>query len=374
MPVEVSPVTTKSDQKAFLNLPWQLYQNDSHWVPPLRQNQKELCGFAKHPFYETADSTAYLAKIDGKPVGRVLAITNHTFNELYQSKFGFFGFFESVENAEVANALFDAVKKHHRQLGHDTLRGPTNPSMNYECGLLVDGFDSPPVFMMTYNPPYYQEYFESNGMVKSHDLYAYLGHVDMLKDNEERWAFINEKLSKKVNFTMRQMERPRFDEELRGFLDVYNRALPGSWGFVPISQSEMDHMAAGLRHLIVPDLTGVVEVDGKRIGVTFGMLDYNDRIKKIDGKLFPFGFFKLLFNRKKIKRVRLISTNVVPEYQKNKGIGLTLFSSLIPNIYKWGIEECEFSWVLESNRLSRATLERCGTVLYKTYRMYDSEI
>ena len=183
-----------------------------------------------------------------------------------------------------------------------------------------------------------------------------------------------EKLFKKENYKMRQMERPKSDEELRGFLDVYNRALPGSWGFVPISDAEMDHMAAGMKHLIVPDLTGVVEVDGKRVGVTFGMLDYNERIKKINGKLFPFGFFRLLFNRKKMKRVRVISTNVIPEYQRSKGIGLTLFSSLIPSLYKWGIKEVEFSWVLESNRLSRATLERCGTILYKTYRMFESQI
>jgi len=374
MSVEVIPVATKRDQKLFLELPWALHSQNPNWIPPLRQNQKELCGFARHPFYDNASCKAFLARRNGEVVGRILAITDNKFNEMYECEFGFFGFFESIDESDVANALFDAVKEHHRKQGHDTIRGPVNPSMNYECGLLVDGFDSPPVFMMTYNPNYYGNLIESSGFAKSQDLYAYLGPTDLLAVNEKRWRFIKEKLSKKIDFRLRSMSRRNFKEELRGFLNVYNRALVGSWGFVPITDAEMDHMAAGMKHLIVPDLTGVVEIDGERVGVAFGMLDYNPRIKKIDGKLFPFGFLKLLFNKKQIKTIRMISTNVVPEYQKSKGIGLTLFSSVIPNLYKWGIKDIEFSWVLESNRLSRATLERCGTHLYKTYRIYDCPI
>lgn len=374
MAVQVIPVKTSRERKQFLSLPWQLYQGDRCWVPPLRANQKALCGFAKHPFYLNAQSQAYLAIESNKPVGRVLAITDRAHNEYHQDQTGFFGFFESTESDEVAAALLNQVKKYHLEQGRDTVRGPVNPSMNYECGLLIDGFDSPPVFMMTYNHAYYGRLIEQNGFVKAHDLYAYMGNRKMLEKNAKRWAFIERKLSGRMNLTLRAMERPRFDEELRGFVNVYNRALVGSWGFVPISDPEIDHMAGDLRHLIAPEMTGVVEVDGERVGVTFGMLDYNARIKQIDGRLFPFGFIRLLRNKKAIKRIRLISTNVVPEFQGNKGIGMSLFCSLIPAIQSWGIEECEFSWVLESNTLSRQTLERCGTDLYKTYRIYDCKL
>ncbi len=372
--IDIIPVATRSDQKAFLNLPWAIYRDDRNWIPPLRQNQKELAGFAKHPFYNEAESKAFIAKKNGEVVGRILAITDHRFNRQNDTNFGMFGFFESIDDAQVAEGLFDAVKAFHRANDREAIRGPVNPSMNYECGLLVDGFDSPPVFMMTYNRPYYETLFEQNGFEKGHDLYAYHGHVSQLEDNEKRWQFINERLNKKVNLNIRAMRRPDFDMELRQFLEIYNRALPGSWGFVPISEAEMEHMAKGLRHLIVPEITGVAEVDGQTVGVVFGMLDYNPRIKAIDGKLFPFGFLKLLWNKRKINRIRVISANVIPEFQVNKGIGLSLFASLIPMIRDWGIEEVEFSWVLESNRLSRATLERCGTKLYKTYRMYDHQL
>ena len=370
MAVEVIPVSTSREQKQFLHLPWSIYRGDANWVPPLRRNQRELCGFARHPFYDAARSQAFLAVRDGQAVGRILAIRNSRYDQKYNESTGFFGFFES-DSPEVAAALFATMEQHHRAEGCERIVGPVNPSMNYECGLLIDGFDSPPVFMMTYNPPTYPQMFEDAGYSKAHDLYAYLGHTSQLKDNQQRWDFIAQRLQEKIGFSRRTMQRAQFGEELRGFLDVYNRALQGSWGFVPISDAEMEHMAQGMKHLIVPELTGVVEIDGQRVGVTFGMLDYNPRIRQINGKLFPFGFWKLLSNKRRITRMRLISTNVVPEYQESKGMGLTLFSTLIPQILEWGMEDVEFSWVLESNRLSRATLERCGTRLYKTYRMYE---
>ena len=369
--IEVKPVQSRAEQRAFLNLPWQLYQGDENWIPPLRQNQKELAGFAPHPFYQNAKSQAFIAIQNGNVVGRILAIIDDNMNRHEQSRIGTFGFFEAIESEAVAKALFDAVKRHHGELGMELMRGPVNPSMNYECGLLIDGFDSPPVFMMTYNPPYYQRLYEQNELTKSHDLYAYLGYIEMLEDNEHRWKFIDERLSEKVNLKVRPMRRADFDQELRCFLEIYNCALPGSWGFVPITNAEMEHMAKNLRHLIVPEMTSVAEVDGRTVGVAFGMLDYNSRIKAIDGRLFPFGFLRLLWNKRNIKRIRMISTNVIPEFQKNKGIGLSLFAALIPALKDWKIKEVEYSWVLESNRLSRATLERCGTILYKTYRMYD---
>ncbi len=367
----IQPVESKQQQRWFLRLPWDIYRDDPHWIPPLRQNQKELVGYAPHPFYQDADARTFLAMRNGRPCGRVAALINHAHNRRYDEQLGFFGFFESVDDTEVAAGLFEAARAWLRQHGIEHVRGPCNPSLNYELGLLVDGFDSPPTFMMTYNPPYYERLIEAAGFRKEQDLYAFWGHVDMLQSLDEKLAFILQEATRRFDVKMRCLDRRRFAQEVKMFLDIYNRSLVGTWGFVPLSDAEVEHIGESLKHLIVPEMTSVAEVDGKPVGAVFGLLDYNPRIKRIDGRLFPLGFLRLLWNRRQIKRVRLISTNVLPEYQR-WGLGLVLMGRLVPEALKWGIEEAEFSWVLESNHLSRATLERGGAKLTKTYRIYDS--
>ena len=371
-PLEIVKVESKAQQKQFLKLPWAIYANDPHWIPPLQQNQKELVGFAKHPFYDFAQRQAFLALRGGKPVGRILAIVNPTHNDRYDERRGFFGFFESENEQETASALLDAAWQWCQAQGMDTFRGPVNPSLNYECGLLIDGFDSSPTFMMTYNPSYYPALMDTWGLTKSQDLFAFWGHVDMLAGLDKKLEFVVHEATRRFDLHLRPMSRKNFDEDVRMFLHIYNESLGGTWGFTPLSAGEVDHMSKSLKHLIVPEMTSVAEVDGKPVGSVFGLLDYNPRIKLIDGKLFPFGFMRLLFNRKKITRVRMIATNVLPEYQR-WGVGLVLMSRLVPEVLKTSVEEAEFSWVLESNNLSRKTLERGGAKLTKTYRIYDFE-
>lgn len=370
MSIQVIPVESGREKRDFLNLPWKIYQTNEFWIPPLRQNQKELVGFAKHPFYNTAESQAFLAVKNGQPVGRVLAIHDRAHNDYHKEKRGFFGFFESEDDSEIAAGLFDSAKKWLATKDVEAIRGPVNPSMNYECGLLVDCFDKSPCFMMTYNQPYYEKLILENGFEKSQDLFAFWGHVDMLAKLDKKMAFIAEETISRFDVKTRPMDLKHFDRDLKIFMDVYNASLPGQWGFVPYSEEEIAHTANSLRHLIAPELTTIAEVDGKPIGAQFGLLDYNPRIKKINGKLFPFGFMRLLFGKRKIKKLRLISTNVVPEYQK-WGIGLALMYRLVPEILEWGLQEAEFSWVLETNKLSRGTIERSGCELEKTYRMFD---
>lgn len=368
--VSVVRVESQKQKNQFLHLPWQLHSSDPNWIPPLRQNQKELVGFAKHPFYESAEVAAFLALRDGQPCGRVLAIANHPHNQRHDDRVGFFGFFESIDDTEVSRQLLDSARGWLAEKNLTTMRGPCNPTLNYECGLLVEGFDTPPFFMMTYNPPYYENLLTSYGFEKNQDLYAFWGHIDMLESLDEKLDFIVREATERFDIKLRRLSTKRFAEEVRMFLDIYNKSLVGTWGFVPLSEGEIKQIADGMKHLIVPEMTSIAEIDGKPVGVVFGLLDYNPRIKLIDGRLFPFGFLRLLWNRKAIKKVRLISTNVVPEYQK-WGIGLVLLSRLVPDILQWGIEEVEFSWVLESNHLSRKTLERGGAKRTKTYRIYD---
>ncbi len=368
--MQIEAVTTRDQQKRCFRFPWSLYRDDPNWIPPLRRNQQELLGFRPHPFYLHNEGRVFMATRDGQCVGRVAAIVNHEHNRRYQERVGFFGFFESVDDVRVARGLFDAAGQWLAERGMDTIRGPVNPSLNYECGLLIQGFDTPPTFMMTYNPPYYERLVEDHGFQKVEDLYAFEGHIDMLESLDRKMEFVVREASRRFNLTLRGLDKRHFDRDVRIFLDIYNQSLGGTWGFTPLSPEEIDHMSRSLRHLIVPQLTAVAEVDGRPIAAVFGLLDYNPRIRQIDGRLFPFGFIRLLANRKSIKRVRLLSTNVVPEYQK-WGVGLVALAKMLPDAIQWGMREAEFSWVLESNDLSFKSLKRGGAILSKKYRIYD---
>ena len=368
----VRPVETRAQQKRFVNLPWRIYRDDPNWMPPLVMSQEELLGFRPCPFYEKSKSRSFLATRGGTDVGRITAIVNAGHIERYGEQRGFFGFFECDDDPAAAKALFDAAKDWLHAQGMQTIRGPVNPSLNYECGLLIEGFDTPPFFMMTHNKPYYARLVEANGFGKIEDLYAFWGKLSMLSSLDSKLGVMVEGVKERFGVKVRPLDRSRFDEEVRMFLDIYNSSLGGTWGFVPLTSGEVKHMAASLKHLIVPELALVAEVDGKPIGSVFCLLDYNPRIKAINGRLFPFGFLKLLWNKRAIKRMRAISTNVIPEYQA-WGVGLVLMAALVPQLQAWQMDEVEFSWVLESNHLSKRTLERGGALVTKKYRIYQDD-
>lgn len=369
-PVTVVPVTTRRQRSQFLKFPWQHYEGDPNWVPPLRQNQKELVNYKYHPFYDENEIQTFLAMCDDQVCGRVAAIVDLGHNRYYKEQRGMFGFFESINDRVVSDALFDACKEWFSERGIHDMRGPLNPSMNYECGLLIDGFDSPPSFMMTYNHDYYQELIEGYGFEKSHDLLSFYAHKDMLEGIDDKMGFVAEEAVKRFNLNVRRLDRKRFTQDVQTFVNIYNESLPGQWGFVPLTNGELNHQAKGLKHLIVPEITAIAEDETGPVAAVFGLVDYNPLIREIDGKLFPFGFLKLLWKRRTLNRVRLVSTNVLPKYQR-WGLGIVLMASMIYDAIEWGIVDCEFSWVLESNTLSRGTLERGGAKLVKTHRIFD---
>jgi len=370
--VQVRPVESRVEQKRFIRLPWRIYRDDPCWMPPLVMAQEELLGFRPHPFYEKSRSRSFLASRGGTDVGRITAIVNAGHIERYHEQRGFFGFFECDDDPAAARALFGAARDWLHAEGMTCIRGPANPSLNYECGLLIEGFDTPPFFMMTHNRPYYAGLVEENGFHKVEDLFAFWGRLSMLESIDQKLGVMVEGVRERFGVTVRPLDRSRFAEEVRMFLEIYNSSLGGTWGFVPLTSGEVDHMAASLKHLIVPELALVAEAEGKPIGTVFCLLDYNPRIKAINGRLFPFGFLKLLWNKRGIKRMRAISTNVIPEYQA-WGVGLVLHAALVPRLYDWGMDEVEFSWVLESNHLSRRTLERGGALVTKKYRLYQDD-
>ena len=370
--IAIQPVETRSQQQRFIRLPWRIYADDPCWIPPVIMSQQELLGFRKHPFYERSKSQSFLATRGGRDVGRITAIVNAGHIDRYKEQRGCFGFFECDEDTAASRALFQAAGDWLHAQGMTCIRGPANPSLNYECGLLIEGFDTPPFFMMTHNRPWYAQLVEDAGFGKIEDMFAFWGETSMLGGLDPKLVTMVEGVKERFGVTIRPLDRRRFADEVRTFLHIYNESLGGTWGFVPLTSGEIDHMAASLKYLIEPELTLVAEVDGKPVGAVFCLLDYNPRIKAIDGRLFPFGFLRLLWNKKAIKRLRAISTNVVPEYQA-WGIGLVLMNGLYERFMKWGLREVEFSWVLESNYLSRRTLERGGALVTKKYRMYQDD-
>ncbi|MDA1050550.1 MAG: N-acetyltransferase [Planctomycetota bacterium] len=372
-PIEVSAVSSRSDRRRFLNLPWSIYRGDPNWVPPLRMNQKAMAGYARHPFYDVATAQTFLARRGGEVCGRISAIVNPNHNRRHHDQLGFFGFFESVDDAEVAAALFDAAKQWLVERKRTAMRGPVNPSMNYECGLLVDGFDSPPTFMMTYNPPYYARLLESCGLEKSQDLFSYREDIKFMDAIDPKLNRIMLAAQERFRVKVRKFDHKNYQREVQTLLGMFNRGTVGSWGFVPLTDDEAKHLGQELRFLLEPNLVQIARVDDEPVGVLIGLLDCNPIIKQIDGRLFPFGFLRLLRGRKRLTHCRFMSANVLPEYQR-WGLGLILLGANKEYVLERGIQTGEFSWVLESNILSRMTLEKAGMRPKKTHRLYDCAI
>ena len=371
--LRVVEAKTFFQRRAFLNFPFKLYKDDPYWVPNIRMDEKGLVGFSKTPFYERNSCQAFLAYRGKEVVGRIVAILNVGHLERYNDGVGFFGFFESIDDQEVADVLFDTAAAWLKERGCGTMRGPANPSLNHTVGLLIEGFDSSPFFMMTYNPEYYIRLFDNYGFVKAQDLFSFWGEIDMLPKVREKYLGKCLKIEEMTGAKVRYVDIKHFGRDVEAFLGIYNRSLTNTWGFVPFSDAELKDMAFGMKFLIVPDLVVAVELDGKIVGAVFCLPDYNPRIRAIKGKLFPFGFIRLLRRKKDLKRIRILSTNVLPEYQM-LGLGLVLVNALVPRVLNWGIQEAEFSWVLESNQYSRGSLERGGAVINKRFRVYDKPI
>lgn len=372
--IEVKPVLNSKDRKAFLEFPVSHYKDSPNWVPPLWTVQKEILGFSSHPFYENAEIKHFVCYDEGKHVGQIAGIVDHGHNQHHDEKRGMFGFFESVDRVEVAQSLFRAVEEWLKEKGMRCARGPNSPSLNHQySGCLLNGFDKDPTFMMPYNKPYYARLIAACGYRKSQDLLAFLGHLEV-KELDPLLFEIVDQTKQRLEMTIRPWHKgKKFKDDVEAFLSLYNNSLLGKWGFVPMTDSEVRHVADGLGSLVLPDLTTVIEVKGKPVAIAFGLLDYNPIIKKIKGKLFPFGLLRLLFSRKNLKKIRIVGAFVVPEYQR-WGLSLVLISRLLPDMQKWGIEEVEFSYVVESNRQSRKTLERAGAVLERTFRMFDKDL
>ena len=315
----------------------------------------------------------FLAYRDNQVCGRIAAIVNQDHNEYQHELRGFFGFFECLNDPEAAHALLDAARAWLAEQGMQSIRGPASPSFNHVMGTLVEGFDTPPTFMMAYNPPYYGDLIEGYGFRKSQDLYAFWSDAEVLPASQQKHWPIADQIRERFNIRIRPLSKSRFRQDIREFLAIYNESLKHNWGFSPMSDEALEDMARVFRYVVVPELVVGAEIDGRLVGIVLALPDYNPRIKLMDGRLLPFGFFRLLYGPPRIKKVRILAANVLPEYQL-MGVALVLLRAITPAGLKYGIKEVEYSWVAESNALSRGSLEKGGAKRVKTYRMYDLDL
>jgi len=364
-------VTTKADWRAFLHVPREIYRGNPNWVPPLAAAQKELLDRARHPFHKHAAVEYYVAIENGRPIGRIAAIVNHRHNEVHGDRVGFFGFFEVVDDFEIARGLFRAAERHLRRAGMEIMRGPVNPSTNDECGLLVEGFDSPPVFLMPYNPPYYTSVLEGYGFRKAKDVYAYL--LESVPDAPERMRRAADAIRARYGVRIRPIDARAFDRDVDALHDLYNACWEKNWGFVPMTEEEFRHLAKDLRRIADPALIPIAEIDGKPIGFALVVRDINRILIRMDGRLFPFGIFRLLFGIRRVRFIRIITLGVLPEH-RNRGIESLLVKEIFDRSIERGIRDGEMSWILEDNAPMTNLLVRIGARRYKTYRFYDAPI
>ncbi|MFA6469639.1 MAG: hypothetical protein WCW35_12130 [Bacteroidota bacterium] len=369
--VTIRPVLTKSDTKKFIDFIYTFYKDDPNWVPPLRMDREKLIDKKKNPFYQHSRMELYLAERDGMMVGRIGAIVNDNHNKEHNDKVGFFGFFECINDQEVANALFDTAKKYLLSQGMNAMRGPANPSVNDEYGLLVDGFDSPPVVLMTYNPQYYETLILNYGLKKEKDLYAYI--LDQNTVYTEKFNRANEIVKQRNSLTFRPINMKDFDNEVQRIKEVYNAAWQYNWGAVAMTSAEFDALAEDLKMVFEPELVLIAESKGKIIGFALSLPDINVRLKgNRNGGLLG-GLLRLLVFKKKIELVRVIVLGVIPEYQKSGAAGVLFYETAI-RAKKLGYQYGEASWILEDNVMMNRAAQTMQGKIYKTYRIYQQEI
>ncbi len=375
MNIKIEKLQGKSDTKKFIKCQRQFYINEPNFVTPLMLDQMDALNTEKNPFYQHSKLQLFIAKNENKIVGRIAAITNDMHNKLHNDMVGFFGFFECIDNVDVAKALFSAAGEWLKAKGMTHMRGPANPSLNDTCGVLVEGFDTPPVVLMPYNPKYYDKLIKDAGLPKVMDLFAYDLWVDnYLTPKMERMQGIirqrYEITTRDVNFKNKE----QFKKDVNTLKSLYNAAWQPNWGFVKMTDDEFDHLANGLKMIAESSLAFMIESKGKTVGFGLGLLDINQVLKNSpSGATLP-GVWQLLTKRKKIDSFRIIVLGVLPEYQKT-GIDAILYYEYGLRCKALGMEHAEASWILENNTMmNRALTQTLNGKQYKTYRMYEREL
>ena len=368
MAVTVRTVQSRKDLRKFIYFPETLYGRDPLWSPPLWMEERQTFS-TRNPLLAHSDYALFLALSDGRVVGRLLAYNDHNFNDYYQSRIGMFGSFESVRRFEVAAALFSQAERWLADLGMDRIRGPINPVE--ECwGSLYRGFDRPATFMMPYNPPFYNDFLERLGYEKVKDLLAFEGDARKGYRIPERFIHFREKLrSRRPDIRIRPIEMKHLLRDAEIIVDISNQAIRNNWGWAPYGVEELKATFKKLKPIADPDAIWIVEDAGRPVGFCLGFPDINIILRKIRGRLFPFGFLTLLGMRRRLREFRLFGLAVLPEYH-GMGLDVLLYMSLYDALAPRGVR-MEASYILEDNPNMINALKKLGLVQTKTYRVYE---
>jgi hypothetical protein len=373
--IQIVPLSRNSrDVMRFLKLSYRIYRDDPNWVAPLLMDLKKVFTDA-NPLFEHAVMQLWIATRDGQDVGRIAGIIDRNHNHVAKEPAAFFGFFESVDDPAVSRRLFETVFGWARQAGLQRLLGPMNPTTNDECGLLVEGFDSAPVIMMTYNPRYYVTQVEAAGFRKAKDLLAF--HMDLAKIPMDRLGRIATKIKQRnPDLTFRPVRRKTLDADLGKVKEVYNAAWEDNWGFVPMTDAEVDFMAERLKPLLMEGLIWLAEAGTEPVGFLLALPDYNIVLKPLKGRLLTpkvLGFIPYLLGWKCPPRTRVITLGMKREY-RGKGLESAMLIEGLKVGIGAGVTESEASWILEDNVLMCRMLEAIGGRAYKTYRLYERQL
>jgi GNAT superfamily N-acetyltransferase len=369
--VRVRAARERKDLRRFIDLPYRLHARDPLWVPPLRRDVETLLSRDKNPFFEHAEAEYFVAERGGEVVGRIAGISNRLHNETHEDRVGFFGFFECIEDQGVADALFTAAGDWCSQRGHDVLRGPASFSVNDECGLLVEGYETPPVLMMPHNPRYYPKLVQQSGFTPVKDLFCYEGRAPA-GDAADRVSRAAELMQKRYGIALRSLSMGDFDREIERIKQLYNEAWEKNWGFVPMTDRELDHLAEQFKPVVLPDLVTFAEKDGRTVGFSIALPDLNVAFQRNRNGGFLRGVLTALFllKTKRISRLRVLLLGIVPEF-RGKGLDAALYhwiwKKAIANRIYWG----EAGWILDDNAAMNAGMVKLGWKHYKTYRLYD---
>lgn len=361
--VKIRTVAGKADLKAFIRLSHDLYAGDPNWVPPLDSDLAETLSPEKNPFGH-AERELYIAEVDGRPQGRIAAIVDRNYNEAHKVSVGCFGFFECANDQAVADALFDQVRAWLKERSLSEMRGPANPSLNDEVGMLYEGFDSPPVIKTSYNPPYYLELCTHYGMTKVMDMFAYSVNPDT--PLPEKMMRVVEHLKRRPGLVVRCLDMSHFADELKRVKEIYNDAWSNNWDFSPMTQAEVDDMARKLKPLVVPEMVPFVEINGEAAGVSIALPDYNQLLRDMGGKL---NLLKFLLNRHKITGLRLWALGMKSRYRR-LGLDALLYYQTCLGARKKGFKTGEVSLILEDNYDIIRPIAMWGGKLYKKYRIF----
>jgi hypothetical protein len=374
---QIRPVTTPADNAMFLDVPARVYANDPHWVPPLRSDVAKQ--FAPtNPFFGYGKLQQFIALDQGEKnpqaVGRIVAAVNQRLIDREGQNVGLFGFFECIEDFAIAKSLIDAACQWLREQGITIVRGPIDLSTHNNCLFLVDGFDSPPMVMMPYNPSYYPEFMQRDGWEKAKDAYAYNFPLDKPLPPEFEKAY---RIACKSGITFRPLRTKgkEFEQDCISLYHLFTRAFANNWSSTPRSEEEFLEEARALQSLVDPDVFPVAEYNGEMVGFWMGLPDYNIPLKYVGGRLNLLGILKFLWYRRQIDQGRVIAICSLPEYRRKMVPLALIYLGMRGGIQKGKpYKRAELSWVYEDNLPSRKLIEASGGKIYKTYRIYEKSL